>query len=77
MFASQTNWAGNYTYSAARLHYPDTLEHVQDLVTRGRKLKALGSRHSFHDIADTPEDLISLEHFDQVVALDRAPHGDS
>ncbi len=67
----QANWAGNYTYSAARRHRPETLEQVQELVTRCRKIKVLGTRHSFNGIADTPEDLLSLEHFNQVVALDR------
>src|SRR5262245_39035242 len=64
------NWAGNHTYQATRLHQPETLEQVQELVTHSRKIKALGSRHSFNDIADSPEDLISLEHFDKVLSLD-------
>jgi alditol oxidase len=71
MTQNQSNWAGNYTYSAARLHYPETVEQVQELVVRHSKLKALGARHSFNTIADSSEDLISLEHFDQVVAIDR------
>ena len=71
MSEKQTNWAGNYTYSAARLHYPETVEQVQELVARSGKLKVLGSRHSFNDIADTPGDLVSLERFDHMVALDR------
>ena len=29
---SRRNWAGNYTYSAARLHTPETLEQLQELV---------------------------------------------
>lgn len=66
----QQNWARNYTYSAARWHYPKTVEQVQELVARCRKLKALGTRHSFNDIADTNEGMVSLEHFDSVVALD-------
>lgn len=65
-----SNWAGNYTYGAARLHRPATIEQIQELVTRGKKLKVLGTRHSFNDIADSPEDLISLERFDRVLALD-------
>jgi xylitol oxidase len=71
MTENQTNWAGNLTYGAARLHRPQTVEQVQELVMRHNKLKALGSRHSFSSIADSSEDLISLEHFDRVVALDR------
>src|SRR3569832_648408 len=58
--ANRSNWAGNYTYQAARLHQPTTVAQVQELVRQGRKVRALGSRHSFNDIADTPGDLIAL-----------------
>ncbi len=68
---NRRNWAGNYTYSAARLHAPETIEQLQELVIRSNKLRALGSRHSFNGIADTTEDQVSLEHFDQVLSLDR------
>jgi xylitol oxidase len=71
MTEHQTNWAGNYTYSAARLHRPETVEQLQELVIRSSKLKVLGSRHSFNGIADSPEDLISLQHLDPTVAVDR------
>jgi xylitol oxidase len=71
---NQSNWAGNYQYSAARLHHPETVEQVQELVTRCKKLKVLGSRHSFNSIADSPSDLISLERFDQSVTIDRERH---
>jgi xylitol oxidase len=71
MIENPSNWAGNYTYRAARYHQPETIEQIQELVIHTNKLKALGTRHSFNDIADSPGDLISLEHFDQIVALDR------
>jgi alditol oxidase len=71
MLGNRRNWAGNYTYSAARYHAPETVEQLQELVSRSSKLRALGSRHSFNGIADTTEDLISMEHFDQVLSLDR------
>jgi alditol oxidase len=58
-------------YRAAQIHQPETVEQVQDLVRRSHKVKALGTRHSFNDIADSLGDLISLEHFDKIVALDR------
>src|SRR5436190_16225486 len=61
-------------YRAARRHRPETREHVQALVRRCRKLKPLGTRHSFNDIADTPEDLCSLEHFSQLIELNRERH---
>ena len=71
MVIQQKNWAGNLTYSAARLHYPKTVKEVQDLVKRSNKVRVLGSRHSFNDIADTPEDHISLEHLDPGLIIDR------
>lgn len=70
MIQYQTNWAGNYTYTAARLHYPETVEQLQQLVSRAANLKALGSRHSFNPIADTPGDLISLDRLAPLIAID-------
>lgn len=70
MIDNQTNWAGNYSYRAARLHHPTTVEQVQELVSHASKVRVLGSRHSFNGIADSPEDLISLEHLNQVGAVD-------
>ena len=64
--AARTNWSGNYTYSAARLDLPQTAEEVRETVKRSRKLKTLGSRHSFNNIADTRGDQISLEHLDSI-----------
>lgn len=74
MIENRSNWAGNYFYKAARLHYPQTVEQVQELVSRGTRLKVLGSRHSFNDIADSPGDLISLDNLDRVLVLDRERH---
>jgi alditol oxidase len=56
------NWAGNYTYRAPVLHHPTSVEEVQDIVAREGRLRVLGSRHSFTDLADSPRALISLEH---------------
>jgi alditol oxidase len=68
------NWAGNYTYQAARIHRPTTLEELQELVRRSTQLRVLGSRHSFNTIADTPADLIRLDAFDRIVGFDRERH---
>ena len=51
--AGLTNWAGNHRYVAARIHEPESVEELQDIVRAGRSLRVLGSRHSFNDIADT------------------------
>lgn len=71
MINNRSNWARNYTYRAAHVHQPETIEQIQELVSHSSKLKALGTRHSFNDIADSTGALISLERFDRIVALDR------
>jgi len=65
------NWAGNYNYQATRLHLPESVEQVKELVRNCNKLNVLGSRHSFNGIADSGEDLISLENLEEVFVLDR------
>jgi alditol oxidase len=65
--APRTNWSGNYTYSTDRLHQPQTIEEVQQVVKRCSKLRALGARHSFNGIADSTENQISLGHLNQIV----------
>ncbi len=65
------NWSGNHRFGAPRVHFPDNIEQVQALVRSSGRVKALGSRHSFNDIADSPEDLICLEKFDPAIAIDR------
>ncbi len=64
------NWAGNHRYLAGRLHRPGSVGQVQDLVRRLPNVRALGSRHSFNDICDTPGDLISLERLPRSIVID-------
>src|ERR1700722_18356123 len=64
------NWAGNLEYSTDRLYSADTLEQVRSYVRKQRKLKVLGTRHCFNNIADSTDDFLSLKSMDEVVALD-------
>jgi xylitol oxidase len=52
---SEKNWAGNYEYRA-RIVQPRNLDELRDVVTSAPKVRALGSRHSFNDLADTDAD---------------------
>jgi xylitol oxidase len=65
------NWAGNLRYRARRLHTPSSVEEVRRLVPTLSAARALGSRHSFNDIADTDGDLISLAGLPRVLHIDR------
>lgn len=66
------NWAGNLEFSTGNVHYPKTVEQVQEAVKKCNKLTALGSRHSFNKIADSTENQVSLQEMNKVVSLDKA-----
>ncbi|GAB3037726.1 FAD-binding protein [Parafrigoribacterium mesophilum] len=69
---NSSNWAGNYQYRARQVHVPHTLEEVQDLVAAAHRIKAVGSRHSFNDIADSPGDQLNLAALPAELDIDRA-----
>lgn len=60
---TEQNWARNLRYSAEAVHEPRDAAEVQRLIAdaaaRGVGVRALGSRHSFNDIADSDGVLIS------------------
>ena len=65
------NWAGNLSYRAARVLYPTSVEQVSEIVAGSKHIKALGTRHSFSDIADCGEDIVSLSKLDRVIGIHR------
>ena len=69
-----TNWAGNLEYGTDRLYSANSLEQVRDYVKKQSKLKVLGTRHCFNNIADSTHNLLSLKSMDEVVALDPEAH---
>jgi len=66
----ETNWAGNYTYHASKIHRPSSLEQVREIASRTPSLRVLGSGHSFTSIADADE-LLSLERMPIDLSIDR------
>jgi len=77
-----TTWANSYAYSAGRVAYPTDVAALQGLVrsaaphtdVSARSLRALGSRHSFTDVADSMRGgtLVSVERFDPNLVIDGA-----
>lgn len=63
------NWAGYHEYRASTLHRPTSLEQLQDAVASASNIRALGSRHSFNDLADSAE-LVTLEAMPPAIAID-------
>ncbi len=65
------NWAGNYQYKAPNLYLPGSAEEVSALVKMKDPQKALGSRHCFNNIADSPNTQISLQKLSRMLEVDK------
>ncbi|MEE6262257.1 FAD-binding protein [Plantactinospora sonchi] len=70
MTGRPTNWAGNITFEAARLHRPGSVPELQELVAASDRVRPLGTGHSFNRIADTTGDLVSVADLPPVVEID-------
>ena len=66
------NWAGNIVYSTNRVQTSTSLAQVRDYVKTQPKLKVLGTRHCFNNIADSKDGFLSLKPMDEVISLDPA-----
>ncbi|GAA5144046.1 alditol oxidase [Nocardioides marinquilinus] len=66
------NWAGNVTYQASARLTPTSVAELSEAVTAHERVKAVGTRHSFNDAADTDADgvQVSLEAMPDDVRLD-------
>lgn len=58
---AERNWAGNLTYAAAAVHHPTTLDELCAVIAGARRLRPLGTRHCFNEIADTTGDQVCLD----------------
>ncbi|MCE7063464.1 D-arabinono-1,4-lactone oxidase [Dyadobacter sp. CY343] len=64
------NWAGNLEYSTDKLDSAKSLQQVKEIVAKYPKLKVLGTRHCFNNIADTKDQFISVVNADEQIVLD-------
>jgi xylitol oxidase len=53
------NWGGNYTFRAEQVHRPATVDELRAIVARARRIRVLGTRHTFNDMPDSAE-LVTL-----------------
>lgn len=70
MSQGPTNWAGSYRYAAARVLRPASVEEIQEAVAGGRRVRALGTRHSFTGLPDTDGDLLALDRLPLQIEVD-------
>ena len=67
---TRTNWAGNVTYRASALARPTSVADLQQLVAATPRLTALGSTHSFNEIADTDAVQVTLAGLPPMLEID-------
>lgn len=67
---TRTNWAGNVTYRASALERPTSVAALRQLVAATPRLTALGSTHSFNEIADTDAVQVTLAGLPPVLEVD-------
>ena len=75
--AHELNWAGTYGYQAERIVRVTSLDEARDLVTSGARIRPLGTRHSFNDIADGPGALVDPGRQEQADRVVVAQHPDA
>ncbi len=68
---SRKNWAGNLTYSTNHLDVAKSVAEVQKVVREQARVKPLGARHSFNNIADSTHEQLSLKPM-EAMTLDAA-----
>jgi xylitol oxidase len=68
----ERNWAGNLTYRASGVEHPASIDELQAVFARGGRVRMLGSRHCFNDIADTDGVLIALDRMPRVFEVNEA-----
>jgi xylitol oxidase len=64
------NWAGNHTYAAERVHAPTSVDELRVLVAGSDRVRPLGTRHAFTDLADTIGDLVSTQELPRTIEID-------
>ncbi|WP_181028556.1 FAD-binding protein [Pseudoclavibacter sp. RFBA6] len=65
-----TNWAGSLTYTAREIVAPASIAEMASVVAEADQVHALGTRHSFSDVADAAGVLIDLSRIPLDLVID-------
>lgn len=74
MTNNRQNWSGHVPYGATHYHSPHSIDQLQSIVAAANKMRVVGARHSFNEIHDCPEAIISLDNLDKTVTIDHERH---
>jgi len=66
------SWSGTVDYGPGPLHAPTSVAELQALVGRSERLRALGTRHSFSEIAASTADLVTVTRMPADIEIDTA-----
>ncbi|MDN5685954.1 MAG: FAD-binding protein [Brachybacterium sp.] len=66
------SWSGTVDYGPGPLHAPGSVAELQELVGRSRRIRALGTRHSFSQVAASDGPLVSLANLPSDLEFDTA-----
>ena len=66
------SWSGTVDYGPGPLHAPTSVAELRALVGRSPRIRALGTRHSFSEIAASDADLVTLAHLPADLEFDAA-----
>lgn len=64
------NWAGNVKFAPNEIAYPESTEDVVKLVKTGRRIRCIGTGHSWSDLAPTDDILMATDGLNQVLSVD-------
>jgi xylitol oxidase len=70
--APSANWGGNLVFTATEHVAPADVEELQELVAHSRRIRAVGTRHSFSPVADTPGTMVSTQRLAPPIEVDEA-----
>jgi alditol oxidase len=69
--APLTNWAGNVVFSTRDVRRPTSIHELQQIVSDSPTVRALGTGHSFNEIADTTGTLVTVAGLPRRLDIDR------
>ena len=65
------NWAGNIRFNPNEMARPSNTQDVVDLVKTGRKIRCIGTGHSWSKLAPTDDILMSTDGLNKVLSIDK------
>ncbi len=69
------NWSGSVKFNPQHIFTPSTIEEVVFIVKKAKienkKIRVVGSRHSFTPLISTTDYLVSLDHLQGVISIDK------